>query len=279
MFRTVLFFLVFIASSSSAFASCLDQVADFSEKICGQIQTTGSKQLTEANGELKAGISGIVKKVLADAGFDISGKVLQESYEGVLREDLSKELFSLRDCKIKMVEIARSEVCSTHKIIDDPDNPHKKMLIAETTTTNKIDNLLQAYNFAGQNYLYEIRTGVHSSKTSWSNQYQFYKDKISEILDSYVTSIPDNPELCPEAIAVFQMYISNITNAQNVSSQIRLEETKRSINDPGISRIAKMKENFANDNKRFEQDTAIRTYCSKQIPQRPNIDMSPLETE
>ncbi|MDP3010436.1 MAG: hypothetical protein Q8N30_15380 [Methylococcales bacterium] len=112
-------------------------------------------------------------------------------------------------------------------------------------------------------------TGVRSSKTNWSNQYQFYKDKISEILDNYVTSIPENPELCPEAIAVFQMYMSNITNAKNVSSQIRLEETKRSINDLGISRIVKMKENFANDNKRFEQDTQIKDYCSKQIPQNP----------
>jgi len=151
--------------------------------------------------------------------------------------------------------------------------------LTDTSAEQNFDSLLQAYNVAGQNYLYEITTGVHSFKINWSDQYHFYKDKISEELDSYVRSVPDNPELCPEAIAVFQMYISNITNAQNVSSQIRLEETKRSINDPGISRIAKMKENFANDNKRFEQDTAIRTYCSKQIPQRPNIDMSPLETE
>jgi hypothetical protein len=143
-------------------------------------------------------------------------------------------------------------------------------VLTDTGAEQNFDSLLQAYNVAGQNYLYEIKTGVYSSKTNWHEQYQFYKDKISEVLDDYVTSVPDDPELCSEAIAIFQKYLSNITNDKNVSSEIRLEETKRSINNSGIGRISNMMENFANDNKRFEQDTAIKTYCSKQMRDNPS---------
>jgi hypothetical protein len=139
-------------------------------------------------------------------------------------------------------------------------------VLTDTSAEQNFDSLLQAYNVAGQNYLYELKTGIHSSKTNWHDQYQFYKDKISEVLDSYVTSVPDDPKLCPEAIAVFQQYLSNITNAENVSSEIRLEETKRSISNSGISRISDTMKNIANDNKRFEQDTAIKTYCSQPMP-------------
>jgi hypothetical protein len=144
-------------------------------------------------------------------------------------------------------------------------------VLTDTSTEQNFDSLLQAYNVAGQNYLYEIKTGVRSSKTNWSDQYQFHKEKISEILDSYVTSIPNNPEQCPEAIAVFQMYISNITNANNVSLKIRLEETNRNIK--GISGLDTLKKNVSNDNKRFEQDNEIRDYCSKQTPRKIDRDM------
>src|SRR6266446_2485022 len=41
-------------TASSARAGCLEEVAAFAERICGQIQTSGSSTLTEADGKLKA---------------------------------------------------------------------------------------------------------------------------------------------------------------------------------------------------------------------------------
>ncbi|MEI6706422.1 MAG: hypothetical protein WCK96_04700 [Methylococcales bacterium] len=114
MFRVALFLFLFLASSSVVFADCLNEVSNFAEKICGEIQKSGSRQLIEANGELKAEISGIVRKALGEVKGGINGKILQETYENVLREDLSKELFNVRECRQKMVETAfshLSEVC------------------------------------------------------------------------------------------------------------------------------------------------------------------------
>lgn len=113
MFKVALFLLVF-TTSSSAFASCLEEVKEFAKDICGQIQTSGSRELITANGKLKAEVSGIVRRVIGNAGGDIDGAKLSDTYENVLREDLSKELFNVRDCRMKMVEVGRSEACSSH---------------------------------------------------------------------------------------------------------------------------------------------------------------------
>ena len=103
--------LVLALCTSIASAGCLDEVAAFAEKICGQIQTSGSSKLTEANGQLKVEVSGIVRKVLGDAGGSINVKQLGDAYENVLRKDLSTELFNVRDCRIKMVEVGKAEAC------------------------------------------------------------------------------------------------------------------------------------------------------------------------
>lgn len=122
MFKVALFLFVFVASSFVAvFADnkCLNDVADFAKKICGEIQTSGNTQLTEANGELKVGISGIVRKVLGEAGVGgVNEKILQDTYEGVLREDLPKVRFNVMECKIKMADKAMSQAC-----IPPPMNP------------------------------------------------------------------------------------------------------------------------------------------------------------
>jgi hypothetical protein len=109
--------LIFLTiSMSSASASCLDDVAVFAEKICGQIQKTGTSHLIEANGSLKAEISGIVRKVVGGGTGGISGKITSETYENVLRTDLAKELFDVRSCRIKMVDVGRAELCKTKPV-------------------------------------------------------------------------------------------------------------------------------------------------------------------
>lgn len=112
--RQLIFVVSLLVSFSSAvLASCLEEVSIFAEKICGQIQTSGSRQLTEANGQLKAEVSGIVRKVLGNASGDINAKHLSDTYENVLRKDLANELFNIRECRVKMVEVGRAEACKS----------------------------------------------------------------------------------------------------------------------------------------------------------------------
>ena len=107
-----LYLVLLMSMASIANASCLDEVASFAEKICGEIQNRGMGTLTEANGELKADVSGIVRKVVGEAGGGINVKHLEDSYENVLRKDLANELFNVRECRVKMVEVGREEACT-----------------------------------------------------------------------------------------------------------------------------------------------------------------------
>ncbi len=141
MFRIVLFCLLFTNSLSEAFADCLSDVSNFAEKICGQIKTSGNTQLIEANGELKAEVSGIVRKALGDVKGNINGKVLHDTYENVLRENLSTELFNVRECRQKMADSALSVVCSSS---DDKVNNQ-----VVTTTTTGGDNTTAIVNNTG----------------------------------------------------------------------------------------------------------------------------------
>jgi hypothetical protein len=103
--------VVLVAMSSTLHAACLEEVSNFAERICGQIDKVGSRVVIEGNGELKAEVSGIIRKVLGNAGGTAKGKILQDAYENVLREDLAKELFNVRECRVKMVEVGRKEAC------------------------------------------------------------------------------------------------------------------------------------------------------------------------
>lgn len=92
-------------------ADCLDRAVEFAQKVCGEIQRSGATQVIEANGQLKASISGIIRRVLGEVDVGGGGKSVRESYENVLRQDLSKELFNIRDCRMKMVEVGKVEAC------------------------------------------------------------------------------------------------------------------------------------------------------------------------
>ncbi len=136
-------------------------------------------------------------------------------------------------------------------------------VLAGTKSEKNFNNLIQAYNNAGQHYLYELQSGVQSSETNWHDQFQFYESKISEALDSYVTSLQEHPTLCKEAINVFQKYISNFSSNQNVSNKIREEEAKinRDYSMAGLGNIMSATNNQLN---RFNQFSAMKNYC-KQI--------------
>ncbi len=143
------------ALSSVAFAGCLEEVSTFAEKICGQIQTSGGRQLTEADGQLKAEVSGIVRKVLGNAGGEINAKHLRDAYENVLREDLAKELFNVRECRVKMVEVGRAEACKpvvSYKTCRHPDFGRVGWQKAETInqSSGRVDGGSNPTNWCNQ---------------------------------------------------------------------------------------------------------------------------------
>ncbi len=111
MLRIALFLVAFTASSFG-FASCLEDITKFANDICGQIKTTGNQNLISAEGKLDAKVVGIVSAAINARG-EMGAKLQQDSYENVLREDLGKELFNVRDCRRKMAEVGRAEACSS----------------------------------------------------------------------------------------------------------------------------------------------------------------------
>ncbi|MDD5754561.1 MAG: hypothetical protein PHN45_07410 [Methylococcales bacterium] len=137
-----------------------------------------------------------------------------------------------------------------------------KMAVSDTREEQNFDNLLQAYNDAGQRYLFELQSGVQSSKTNWYDQYQFYKQKISKVLDRYVTSVQDDSKLCQEAMNIFKKYVSNGSNKQNVSGKIAVEEVKRN-RDYRLSQLDNQMQDFYNEQNRYNQFVAIQTYCNQ----------------
>ncbi|MDU9393344.1 hypothetical protein [Pseudomonas sp. zfem002] len=110
--RSILAALMLVnAVTSTAMASCLDEVSSFAEKICGEIKTDGDSSTTVISGELEAELSGMIRKVLGNAKAGTEGKHITDAYKNVLRNDLPQELKSVRQCRMKMVEVGRSELC------------------------------------------------------------------------------------------------------------------------------------------------------------------------
>ena len=112
--KTSMHFIAAIAFSwcPAIYANCLAEVTDFAHKICGEINTKGSSRIMEINGDLKAGVSGIVRRVLGEAGGEIEIKRVTREYENVLRKDLAKELSDIRRCKTQMVRVGISALCN-----------------------------------------------------------------------------------------------------------------------------------------------------------------------
>ena len=108
-----LYFLLPLLLSLNASAGCLEDATTFAERICGQIQTAGSQRLVDANGQLKAEVSSIVRRIIGSAEATVNARRFTDVYENVLREDLAKELFNVRNCRMKMAEVGRAEACKT----------------------------------------------------------------------------------------------------------------------------------------------------------------------
>lgn len=105
----VAFTLMFFPSI--AFASCLEEAAGFAERVCGEISSRGSSQLISGSGELNAEAKGLIARMLGSAQGDAKVDAAISSYENVTREALSSEHANVRDCRMRMIEVAVKQVC------------------------------------------------------------------------------------------------------------------------------------------------------------------------
>jgi len=100
---------VLVTSLTAAHADCLDDVAEFGDRICGVVRTIGKSSFLTVNGELNAAAKELIAKALGEH----SGKAGTETkiYETVLQEQLAAERVSLRKCGIAMARAAIDQIC------------------------------------------------------------------------------------------------------------------------------------------------------------------------
>ena len=84
--------------------SNLAAIADFANKICNDVPTTGGRQSVAANGNVKAELNGLIKK-LGDVGISGTGGYSAEEYAGVLQKDLAEAIKNNSDWKLAVVKM------------------------------------------------------------------------------------------------------------------------------------------------------------------------------
>jgi hypothetical protein len=101
-FWRIITFFVVILTSASSFAQTnkievIKMIVDTAERLCGNVEQKGSSDSTIVEGEVKAELSGLAKR-LADIGIGGVGKLEESQYQGVLREQLAETLKDVRRC-------------------------------------------------------------------------------------------------------------------------------------------------------------------------------------
>jgi len=82
-------------------ADHLKLIADTADRICNVITTSGSSRSVDLQGQVKAELGGLASR-LADVGISGTGKLNDEQYQSVLRQDLANTLKDNASCKYKV---------------------------------------------------------------------------------------------------------------------------------------------------------------------------------
>ncbi|WP_162299591.1 hypothetical protein [Pseudomethylobacillus aquaticus] len=178
-------------------ADCLQTAGDFAVRICGEIQREGRSSIVEGNGELKASVSGIVRKALGEAGGSFSGKAVSDAYENVLRKDLGRELFDVRQCRQKMALVGTEQACKSYP--SKPTSDNKQGLLGGTsiklfTERKSLEGQLSRLGKACNWSINEQGSAVCSTSVMWmdipaSMSANFQGDLLSTlVISSYFSS-------------------------------------------------------------------------------------------
>src|SRR5437899_1004744 len=82
----------------------LSLITEAAQKICNDVPTAGERQTIEVNGDVKAELNGLLKR-LSDAGISGGGKYETEQYAGVLQKDLAMALKENSECKVTVLRL------------------------------------------------------------------------------------------------------------------------------------------------------------------------------
>ena len=92
-------------------AKALKLITDTADRICNVVAAAGSSKSLEVQGQLKAELNGLASR-LADVGISGAGKLNEEQYQNVLRQDLAGTLRDNAACKLKVFETLSSKMLS-----------------------------------------------------------------------------------------------------------------------------------------------------------------------
>jgi hypothetical protein len=93
-------------------ANALKLITDTADRICNVVTAAGSSSSFDVEGQLKAELGGLASR-LAGVGISGSGKLNEEQYQNVLRQDLAGTLRDNAACKLKVFETLSTKFLSS----------------------------------------------------------------------------------------------------------------------------------------------------------------------
>lgn len=97
------------ANAQDANERAVALITDTADKLCVNVDQSGSKTSAEINGEVKTELSGLVKK-LASIGVSGQGKIDANEYRGVVQDQLGGTLRDIRACRLKVFEVLQAKL-------------------------------------------------------------------------------------------------------------------------------------------------------------------------
>jgi hypothetical protein len=92
-------------------AQALDLITQTADRICGVVSDKGTAESSEVKGEIRAALNGLASK-LANAGLSGSGDLKSESYQNVVRSELSTMVQHRTECKERIFNTLQAKLLS-----------------------------------------------------------------------------------------------------------------------------------------------------------------------
>ena len=119
VFITIISDSAIAASSTNRMNEELNVIANFADRICGDIPLTGGRETLMISGSANAELNGLIKK-LANLGIEGAVKYEKSEYQNVLREDLAAVLATSTQCKLDIVHALKDKILNKGPEEDDP---------------------------------------------------------------------------------------------------------------------------------------------------------------
>lgn len=92
--------------------SALAAITETADRICNNVPTSGEHQRAQVQGDIKAEVNGLLKK-LAELGIAGTGEYTSDEYVGVLQSDLPAVLKDNAACKLRVFMILQEKMLPT----------------------------------------------------------------------------------------------------------------------------------------------------------------------